>query len=250
MEVFRDTVRTGSNTIKQIAAKDGFVSWKENGQLYQSLWNAVDQTWSNPESLVTDNLEGFYPQLEAEQFIDNKNNLLPARYAIWTEKASDTLYWLTSDIKKYQNRGESGIIPAAYLRLGQTQSTPFTVFRDGIRSFGSEGYKHVDIGYDSLVYNLPSVNSNRKGRLYIESYYDIGDTATEPWLYRLVVNDTIIRDSIAIFSQQLSRMTEFLPSEAMQAGQLTIKLIKLRGDYVPCARILFTTFEQDTTGGG
>jgi hypothetical protein len=31
VEIFRDTVHLGSDTIKQITAKDGFVSWKENG---------------------------------------------------------------------------------------------------------------------------------------------------------------------------------------------------------------------------
>jgi hypothetical protein len=131
--------------------------------------------------------------------------------------------------------------------LGQPRPTPFTVYRDRILSFGNEDYKHVDVGDDSLVYHLPSVNPHHKGRIFIESYFDIRDT-TESWLYRLVVNDTIIKDSIAIYSRLLSRTTEFLPPEVMSAGQLTIKLIKLRGDYVPCSRIIVTTFEQDSTG--
>jgi len=251
-EIFQDTVRQGSYTIKQISAKSGFAAWKENDQLYLNLWDAVNRAWSDPETLNTDSLEGFYTQTEASQFVNSTNDLSPARYVIWTEKASDTLYWLNGEIKKYDNMGEYGIMPAAYLKLGQTRPTPFTVYRDSIRSFGNEDYKQVDIGYDSLVYHLPRVNPNEKGRIFIESYFDSGDT-TGSCLFRFVVNDTIIRDSIVLYSQQLLRTTEFLPDGLMQAGQLTIKLIKLSGDYVPCSRIILTTFEQDLTvrtGGG
>jgi hypothetical protein len=247
VEIFRDTVRVGEDTIKQISAKDGFVSWKENNHLFVGLWDAVNRTWSAPETLDTDSLEGFYTQTEANQFINSANNISPARYVIWTARINDTLYWLTGSIKKYAGNGEYGIMPAAYLKLGQPQSTPFTVYRDSTLSFGNEDYKHVDIGYDSLVYHLPFVKPDDKGRIFIESYFDSGDT-TGSCLFRLVVNGRIIKDSIAIYSRQLSRTTEFLPSEVMQAGQLTIKLIKIGGDYVPCSRIILTTFELDLTG--
>ena len=244
VEIFRDTVRVGDDTIKQISVKDGFASWKENDHLFVGLWDAINRTWSAPETLDTDSLEGFYTQTEANQFINNANDISPARYVIWTAKVNDTLYRLTGSIKKYAGNGEYGIMPAAYLKLGQPQSTPFTVYRDSILSFGNEDYKHVDIGYDSLAYHLPSVKPDDKGRIFIESYFDSGDT-TGSCLFRFVVNGRIIKDSIAIYSRQLSRTTEFLPPEVMQAGQLTIKLIKLGGDYVPCSRIILTTFERD-----
>jgi hypothetical protein len=246
-EIFKDTVHLGSDTIKQISTKEGFAAWKEANHLFLNLWDAVNRTWSTPQRLDTSNLEGFYTQTEASQFINSQNELIPTGLTIWTEKENDTLYRLAGVLKQYENNGEAGIMPAAYLRLGQCQSTPFTVFRNKILSFGSEEYKHVDIGYDSLVYHLPSVKPDEKGRIFIESYFDIGDTM-QSYLYRLVVNDTVIRDSIAIHSGQLSRTTEFLPAGVMQAGQLTIKLFKLQGNYVPCSRIILTTFELDSTG--
>ncbi len=184
-----------------------------------------------------------YPQIEAGQFIDSTDNLRPARFALWTQQVNDTLYTLGRDIKRYENTGEYGITPYAYLKMGKEHPTLFTLHRDGFRSFGSEDYMQVDYGNDSLVYSLPSLEPLGQYRIFAEFYFDT--TAPESWKTRLRVNGVTLQDSIIIYPGEPVRITEFLPPQVIAMGYLRIKLTNERGEYVPCSRIILTRFEEE-----
>jgi hypothetical protein len=241
-EIFQDTVYSGSEP-KNATAKGGFMTFEEANDVFVKLWDAVNRSWSVPETLSIDTLPATYPQIEAEQFIDSTNNTSPARFVIWTQMQEDSLYELAANIKQYENTGEYGITPYAYLKMGKANSTPFTVHRDGYHSFGSEDYKQIDFGQDSLVYLLPSLEPDGKYRIFTEFYFDT--TAPNGWKAGLTVNGISIRDSITINPRQLLQINNFLPANIPAMGYLRIKLTNLQGIYVPCSRIILTKFKED-----
>lgn len=145
-------------------------------------------------------------------------------------------------MKTYENIGEYGITPYAYLKMGREQPTPFTQYRDGIISFGDEDYMKVDYGIDSLIYELPSIDTSGVHRLFVECYFDT-TTPPEGWRAAVLVNGTPI-DSITLYPGQLIRVTKFLPKEVTETGNLKIELLKIRGSYVPCSRILVSQFDE------
>ncbi len=242
VEIFSDTVYSGTGP-RNVTGTGSFVVFEENGGVYSSLWDAVNRTWSLPETLSTDTLPASYPQIEADQFIDSTDNLHPARFAIWTQQVDATLYTLGRDIKRYENSGEYGITPYAYLKMGKEHLTPFTLHRDGFRSFGSEDYMQIDYGNDSLVYFLPSLEPVGRYRIFAEFYFDT--TAPESWKAKFRVNGVTIRDSIIMYPGEPLRITEFLPAQVIAMGYLRIKLTNERGEYVPCSRIILTRFKQE-----
>jgi hypothetical protein len=241
-EIFRDTVYSGSEP-KNATGKGSFVTFEQANDVFVKLWDPVNRTWSSPETLSTDTLPASYPQIEAEQFIDSTDTTYPARFVLWTKMNEDSLYELGSDIRNYENAGEYGITPYAYLKMGKVSPTPFTVHRDGFHSFGSEDYKQIDFGQDSLVYLLPFLESSGKYRMFTEFYFDT--TAPNGYKAKLTVNGITIRNSITITSRQLLRLNDILPANIPAMGYLRIKLTNQQGIYVPCSRIIVTRFKDD-----
>jgi len=240
-DIFRDTVYSGSEP-KNATGKGSFVTFEQANDVFVKLWDPVNRNWSSPETLSTDTLPASYPQIEAEQFIDSTDTVYPVRFVLWTQMQEDSLYELAANIKQYENTGEYGITPYAYLKMGKITPTPFTVHRDGYHSFGSEDYKKIDFGLDSLVYLLPYLEPDGKYRIFTEFYFDT--TAPNGWKAGLTVNGITIRDSITIYPGEPLRLTDFLPAAIRGMGYLRIKLTNLQGIYVPCSRIIVTRFEE------
>ncbi len=241
-EMFRDTVYTGQEP-RNVTGKGSFIVFEDDGDVFTSLWDAANRAWSEPETLNTDSLPAAYPCIEADQFISG-DSICPARFALWTQQIDDTLYTLGGDIKKYTNTGEYGITPYAYLKMGQRNPTPFTAYRDGIKLFGDEEYMQADYGTDSLVYRFPYIEPSGNYRLFTEFYFDT-TTSPEGWRMGIRINGLILRDSIPLYSKELLRVTELLPTQPLNGCSLRIKLINQYGDYVPSPRIILTKFEEE-----
>lgn len=241
IKILEDTIFIDQG-IRDLSVYGSFALFEKGGDIFLSLYDAVNNRWSEPETVNFEDPESFYPQLDGIQYIDETGNIHPARFALWTQKLSDSLYNLTADVKTYENIGEYGITPYAYLKMGREQPTPFTEYRDGINSFGNEDYMKVDYGIDSLVYELPSIDTSGVQRLFVECYFDT-TTPAEGWQTAILVNGIPI-DSITLYPGQLTRVTKFLPKEVTGTGNLKIKLLKIRGSYVPCSRILVSQFDE------
>ncbi len=195
-----------------------------NSVIMSSYWEPRTNTYSGAEQLSPTGIKASYPHGEVWQN-SNETKL----FAFWTDnnvQSGDGRACYRVAIKQDTF---SSIEPYYYLELGREIVSPFTDYRDGFYIFDT---RRVDYGEDSLGYEFSHFDLENSYEVLLELYVS-GDSGVE-WRANLELND--VEEEIAFNANEVTQIERPLPINP--DGISRIKLTKLVGDYVPCARII------------
>jgi hypothetical protein len=241
------------------------VMWQEkrptwtNWEVYNRLWNVVTQGWWDEGALSGSAFgDACYPHSEIWHPGENQTT----RFAVWTEKVNSSQYLLAQNLKtfgysegfKALARSQSlpddslFLIPTIYITgggepeviylTGKGTSHYYAVDRDTFRVFNNGPSGRVDIGEDSLVYSL-ALRPNSNYRLMLEIYAE----GNGEWRYLFDVDGTV-SDTISFQPGEVKRVLLDIPQAACADSSVVLKLSRITGDYVACARLIVWEFGE------
>ena len=240
-----DTISQASgNPRYPVSSMGGVVLWAagDTAEIYGRIWDSESEQWLSIENWSNTQRHSIYPQVDAWQS-EGGTDIIGG----WTED-TDTSGLGRRFVSYFPGKGYANIsFPSYCLMLGDSMSTPFTMFRDTIASY--LGMK-FDYGNDSLVYYLPYINSNAKCRLYIELYRPESKKATKEsnkWKIKLDV-DGILHQMIELTPGEMKKLDLDIPWMVNIDGSAQITFNRNKGDFILARRILFYEYETGEVG--
>jgi parallel beta-helix repeat protein len=226
-----------------VTSMGGVVLWAagDTADVFGRIWDSEEEEWLDITNWSNTPRHSMYPQVDAWQDEGGLDII-----AGWTEDTDTSGFG-----KKYVSifpYGDYGTIsfPSYYLDLGDSLSTPFTLYRD---SFGPSNEILYDVGYDSLVYYLPYIDTNARCRLYIELYRPGAKTNSKEntkWKIKLNV-DGIVHQTIELVPGELKKVNIDIPWMVNIDGAAKIHLGRNKGDCILARRVLY--YEYETNSG-
>lgn len=241
-----DTISQSSENPKYpVTSMGGVVLWAagDTADIYGRIWDSQEEEWLDITNWSNTPRHSMYPQVDAWQS-EGGTDIIGA----WTED-TDTSGLGRRFVSYFPGKGYASIsFPSYCLMLGDSMSTPFTMYRDTIASYQNYIF---DYGDDSLVYYLPYIDSNAKCRLYIELYRPESKKATkesDKWKIKLDV-DGIIHQMIELTPGEMKKLNLDIPWMVNIDGSARITFERNKGDFVLARRILFYEYETGEVGG-
>ena len=146
----------------------------------------------------------------------------------WTEQVGANYYIMS------ERKPADALLPFVYLEGGAT-ITPFTTHRDRTHDYGDI---EVDIGADSLVYEIEDLDTSLDYKLRLEFYFESESIDSTDYIIT-AAGET---DTVTVHEETLTGHTMVIDSLG------TDLTVKITGDDVGLTRLVF--YEDNTGGGG
>lgn len=146
----------------------------------------------------------------------------------WTERVGANYYVMS------ERSDADACLPHLYLE-GGTTITPFTTHRGRTHDYGDI---EVDIGADSLVYEIEDLDTSLDYKLRLEFYFESESTDSTDYIIT-AAGET---DTVTVHEETLTCHTMVIDSLG------TDLTVKITGDDVELTRLVF--YEDNTGGGG
>jgi hypothetical protein len=215
------------------------VLWVENvngdNEIYQTQFDSETMAWSAPGSVSTTEALSTHPQAAVSQTEQST-----WAYSVWTEEVvPDRAYQILFTGQELPAQ------PAFALDLGQSQPSPFVVQRDGYIQYGPEPYRSVDYDTTELVYHLTNLNPFRRDKLVLSYYHE----SSQDWKLK-VWADQISLGMVHVPSGQEVVFEKWLPPNVYEDGEVTLRIVRERGDFAVLGKLLVYEYAHGGGGGG
>ncbi|MDH4211378.1 MAG: T9SS type A sorting domain-containing protein [candidate division WOR-3 bacterium] len=231
-----DTIsQTTVNSLHPVSKMGGVVLWAEGNpsEIYGRIWDSKQEIWLNITNWSNTPEVSTYPQVEAWQSEGGTDII-----GCWTEDTN--ISGLGRSFSSYLPGGDYADIafPSYCLELGDSMSTPFTLYRDSISSY--EDY-WFDYGTDSLVYYLPYVSINSQCKVRLELYRP--ESSVNNWKVRISVNDTL-RYTVKLSEIGHNVLEYDISSVVQYSGEIRLKFELVSGNCILIRRVLLYEYER------
>lgn len=215
------------------------VLWSEavNGdyEVYETKFDSETMTWTAPGSASVTDANSKHPQVALFQ----KEQSAWA-YTVWTEEVvPGRAYQILFTGQELPSQ------PAYALDLGQGQPSPFVVQRDGYIQYGSEPFRTVDYDTTELVYHLSNLNPYKRDKLVLSFYQESG----QDWKLKLWA-DQVSLGMVHVPAGQEVVFEKWLPPNVYGDGEVTLRIVRERGDFAVLGKLLVYEYAHGGGGGG
>jgi hypothetical protein len=215
------------------------VLWVENvngdNEIYQAKFDSETMAWSAPGSVSTTEALSTHPQAAISQTEQST-----WAYSVWTEEVvPDRAYQILFAGQELPAQ------PAYALDLGQSEPSPMVVQRDGFIQYGPEPARTVDYDTTELVYHLTNLNPYKRTKLVLSFYHESHDD----WKMKLEA-DHVSLGMVHVPSGQEVVFEKWLPPCVYDDGEVTLRIIRERGDFAVLGKLLVYEYAHGGGGGG